>query len=693
MSDERGQEIGPETVRKFTVPEMRKITAIHYRSSLHQTFKDKIKQFYIRRINLTAILKFILVRFQCIELLSKYKSNYIFYDFLAGSAVGFVHIAQGLAYGNLAGVNTANGLYVSLFAPIFYAIFGGSRHLSLGTIAVMSLLIKETTDKCVQQQIAQNESLADDLPSILLLRTEIATSLALVVGIALIVMAILRCGVLSSYLTDALVSGYLCAAGVYVLTSQIPPAFGFSVERASGFGVFFKRWYYIFKSVHQSNPATVIVFVITVIPLSLGRFLNKKYIKYVKIVLPLEVFAIVIATIVCSNSSVNTKYNITSIGLMPSGLPKPTLPPTKHLSCIGMDFLSVAIVTIAMNFSIAARYADTYGYRISMDQELFAYGITNILISFFACFPACGAISRTAVGATNLQQSQLASVVSSLFLVIITYTLTSYLQYLPHVILASIVIVSIVPTVLQVKECFHYWRITRIEGLVWMSAFLSTLILDVDTGLFMSIVLSLLLNTITIQRPAIKILGRLPCSPNVFLDKDVFSVNEIDHVKIILMEAPLVSYNAKYLKKRVWHECGYDWGHNNPSIYAIHQKIIGSVRSRRGRAEPVLDVKPGVYAKFLILDCSMMFAIDSVGLQSLLEIDEIAEAHGTRLMLCGLREQLLKTANKTGFFEDFDELFAFLTVQEAVEHIEKKPTIRLRMREESSARLTAIRTE
>ncbi|KAL7670663.1 hypothetical protein ACOME3_005592 [Neoechinorhynchus agilis] len=484
-------------------------------------------------------------------------------------------------------------------------------------------------------------------------------------------MAIFKCGVLVSYLTDSLISGYLCASGFFVFTSQIPSGLGFVTERGNGLGIFFQRWYYIFRDVHKANPPTVIVFFITLIPLFLGRYLNKRYMKFIKFALPLELIAIAIATAVTANTDVGIRYHIKSIGHLPSGLPKPSIPPSKYFSCLGSGFFSIAVVTMAINFSIVARYADKHGYSVSMNQELFAYGIADILCSFFLCFPACGSISRTAIAASNLQKTQLSAFVSSAFLIIIIYTITSYLQYLPLAILSAIVVVNIIPTILQVTECIKFWKITKIEGLVWLGAFLATLIFDVDNGLFISIIISLLLNTITIQRPSIKILGRMESNPNLFLDIRVFPVKEIQGTKIVLMAAPLVSYNAKYLKKRILEECQYPRGHRKPAIFSLHQKILGSLIVDYQREDTETESGSVTFPKYLILDCSMMFAIDSNGIQTLREVNEITASYGTQIMLCGLREQVLSTASNAGFFDTFNDKNLYLSVGEAVERIEK----------------------
>jgi hypothetical protein len=191
--------------------------------------KLKDKNFYKRIIQ---------KRIPIIGWLPNYKLNYLFTDLIAGLTVGILNIPQSLAYSLIATLNPVNGLYISFFPSLVYTIFGSCKHLTIGAIAIVSLLSGSIIDS-VSNEFSLHPLEVNGTPiantTDKSTNIAVASSLSLLVGMIQFLMGLCGLGVLSSYFSDTFISGYTCGSAIYVVVSQLKDIFGLkNIKRASG---------------------------------------------------------------------------------------------------------------------------------------------------------------------------------------------------------------------------------------------------------------------------------------------------------------------------------------------------------------------------------------------------------------------------------------------------------------------------
>uniref|UniRef100_F6RWI8 SLC26A/SulP transporter domain-containing protein n=1 Tax=Ciona intestinalis TaxID=7719 RepID=F6RWI8_CIOIN len=339
----------------------------------------------------------------------KYKiKNQLLGDIAGGITVGIVHLPQGMAYAILASLPAVTGLYVSFFPVLIYAIFGTSRHISIGTFAVISLMVGAVIDKKVPQPICNNvintvTSLPTTVSDVITVdvtadydrrKIEVAVAISLAVGLIHVGMYIFRLGIITLYLSSHLVSGFTCGAAFHVMTSQIPKLFGLNIPRKSGILAIIYTYIDVFKNIATTNVATLILSAICIIFLVIGKEINQRFKKRLPFPFPWEILVVIFSTIASYFGFLNLNYGVTVVGNIPRGI-QMTVPQGSDLASVIGDAIPIAVVIFAIAVSLAQMFAVKHVYETDSNQELLAYGLANVFGSFFSCFPAATSLSRS----------------------------------------------------------------------------------------------------------------------------------------------------------------------------------------------------------------------------------------------------------------------------------------------------------
>ncbi|OWZ21599.1 Sulfate Permease [Phytophthora megakarya] len=264
-------------------------------------------------------------------------------------------------------------------------------------------------------------------------------------------------------------------------------------------------------------------------------------------------------------------------GDVPGGYPSPKRPwyglseniiEADRLYHLFIDTLSIAIISYMCSVAMAKRLAIKEGYRIRPNQELIALGFSNLVGSFFQGMPSTGGLSRTAVNmqnartqlAMNMQnaRTQLASVITVLVVVLVLYTATSALAYLPKASLASIIIVAGY-SLIELKEAKWLYRVKPDEFYVWLASFVLSCLLGVLPGLLSSIFCSLIAVIYKTRRPTVSMLGELTdeeTGENRIVELDLYpdTARPLSDVVAIRVEGALYFANCEYIERVVERE-------------------------------------------------------------------------------------------------------------------------------------------
>uniref|UniRef100_A0A8C6S9I9 Solute carrier family 26 member 6 n=1 Tax=Neogobius melanostomus TaxID=47308 RepID=A0A8C6S9I9_9GOBI len=385
-------------------------------------------------------------------------------DIISGISVGIMHLPQGMAYAILASVPAVYGLYSSFYPVLVYFIFGTSKHISVGTYAVMSVMIGGVTERLapdsafsvfdnVTGEAIINTTLRD------VERVKVAAAVTFLSGIFQVLLGLVQFGFVVMYLSEPLVRGYTTGAAIHVIVSQLKYTFGISPTRFSG---------------------------------------------------PLALIYIVVATVVSWQVDLNGRYGIDVVGGIPSGLQPPALPKVSLFSQVIGDAFAISVVGYGLAISLGRIFALKYGYKVDSNQELIAFGLSNTFGGIFQCFAISCSMSRSMVQVSTGGRSQVAGALSAVVILVITMWIGQLFEDLPKAMLAAIIYVNLQGIMKQFMDIPALWRSNRIDMVVWIVTFVLTVLLNPDIGLAASIAFSLLTVIFRTQLPTYSLLGQIP---------------------------------------------------------------------------------------------------------------------------------------------------------------------------------------
>lgn len=325
---------------------------------------------------------------------------------------------------------------------------------------------------------------------------EILTSICLLTGMIQIFMSLARLGVLSLMFSDQLVSGFTTASAINVVTSQIAAVFDLSLPIVpEGLFKMCRIWFAFGNKLTEGfNQYTAVLSLVSIVFLLAVKeiiepILRKRHKSFT--CLPSE---LVLMSVIIFSSwywQFETNYDIKIVGTVPTGLPEPAVPRLDIAPLIYQDAITVALISFAMNLSLAQVYAKKFRYTLNPNQELFALGASNMVGSFFNCFPCASSLSRSAIQSNLNVKSQICSLFSCALVVSIICYFAPILHDLPRSTLSCIIIVALKGILIQIKDLYSNWRLSKLDALVWIATFMSVIALGITYGLILGIVASL----------------------------------------------------------------------------------------------------------------------------------------------------------------------------------------------------------
>uniref|UniRef100_A0A3B3ZRQ8 STAS domain-containing protein n=1 Tax=Periophthalmus magnuspinnatus TaxID=409849 RepID=A0A3B3ZRQ8_9GOBI len=422
---ERGHPMDSYVVQREVLNEVRlEEVAQRDTSTTGPSVGERLKEF--SRCSLPKLKKTVQRWVPVLDWLPKYpfREN-ILGDVASGCSVAIMHLPQGMAYALLASLPPVFGLYTSLYPVLVYFIFGTSRHISIGTFAVISIMVGSVTERLgpdsnFQVNNGTNTTGSVDIDARDAYRVKIACSLTLLVGIFQILLGMVKFGFVVNYLSEPLVRGYTTGSACHVFVSQLKYIFGVTSSRYNG---------------------------------------------------PLSLIYVIVATIITHFGGLTTLYDIDVVGEIPSGLNAPQAPDVNLFSQIIGDAFAVAIVGYAINISLGKTFALKHGYKVDSNQELVALGLSNSIGACFQCYSVTSSLSRSLVQESTGGKTQVAGVISSIFVLIIVLKIGSLFEDLPKAVLSTIVFVNLKGMFKQFTDVPQLWRTNQVDLLVWLITF------------------------------------------------------------------------------------------------------------------------------------------------------------------------------------------------------------------------------
>ena len=462
-------------------------------------------------------------------------------DLTAAIIVTIMLIPQSLAYAMLAGLPPQMGLYASILPITLYAVFGTSRSLAVGPVAVVSLLTAASISR-----IATPGS--DDY-------IVAAIALAFLSGVLLVAMGVFRLGFMANFLSHPVIAGFITASGLIIAASQLKAILGISAEGHNLVQLAESLW------AHRQdiNWITALIGSLTtaflfwvrkgLLPLLLALGLSEPVAKIMAKAGP--VAAIVATTALVWLLDLQS-YGVKIVGSVPQGLPPLTMP--KFSLDLWSSLLTSAVLISVIGFvesiSVAQTLAAKKRQRIDPDQELIGLGAANIGASFTSGFPVTGGFSRSVVNYDAGAETPAAGAYTAGGLIFASVFLTPLIFFLPRATLAATIIVAVLSLV-DFKILGKAWRYSKADFTAVTTTMAITLVVGVEVGVITGVLVSILIHLYKSSRPHIATVGQVPNSEHYrnILRYDVITQ---PHILSIRVDESLYFANARFLEDHLF---------------------------------------------------------------------------------------------------------------------------------------------
>uniref|UniRef100_A0A8K9VCU2 Solute carrier family 26 member 6 n=1 Tax=Oncorhynchus mykiss TaxID=8022 RepID=A0A8K9VCU2_ONCMY len=470
-------------------------------------------------------------------------------DLISGISVGIMHLPQGMAYALLAAVPPVFGLYSSFYPILIYFIFGSSKHISVGTYAVMSVMIGGVTERLapdtnfMMYDNATNQSMVDVLARDTE-RVKVAAAVTFLSGLFQMLLGLVQFGFVVTYLSEPLVRGYTTGAAIHVIVSQLKYTFGISPKRHSGPFALIFTVIEVCYLVPETNIGTLVVSLVSIIGLVMVKELNTYLGKKLPVPIPVELLG--------------GEYGVEVVGEIPSGLQPPVMPTASLFGQVIGDAFALSVVGYGIAISLGRIFALKYGYKVDSNQELIALGLSNTIGGVFQCFAISCSMSRTMVQESTGGKTQVASALSAMVILVIMLWIGALFEELPKAVLAAIIYVNLQGMMKQFMDIPTLWKSNKVDMLVWVATLILTVLFNPDIGLAASIAFSMLTVIFRTQLPKYSLLGQVPETDIYRPVENYNQVNEIPGVVIFRSSATLYFANAEMYQDALAEKSGID---------------------------------------------------------------------------------------------------------------------------------------
>lgn len=547
---------------------------------------------------------------------------------MAATIVTVMLIPQGLAYALLAGLPPEAGLYASVAPLLLYALFGTSRVLAVGPVAVVSLMTAAA--------ISEQGALSGASP------WAIAITLAFLSGALLLLMGLLKLGFLANFLSHPVISGFISASGLLIAASQLKTIMGVRAEGQHFFDILSA----LASQTSQTHLLTLLIGVSTIIflfwvrkglkPLLQRAGLGPRLADSLAKAGPVAAIAV---TLTLTWWLEWQTQGVKIVGAVPQGLPPLTLPlwDLSLLKQLALPALLISVVGFAESVSVGQTLAAKRRQRIEPNQELIALGASNISASLSGGFPVTGGFARSVVNFDAGAQTPAAGIYTAVGITLASLFLTPALYFLPQATLSASIIVAVLSLV-DLTIFKRTWQYSKADFAAALSTFWVTLALGVELGLVTGVSVSLTLFLYRTSRPHIAEVGLVPGT---------------EHFRNVLRHSVLVSPTLVSLRV-------------DESLYFANSKALEDHINQSMASMPNLQN--------VVLLCSAINDIDASALESLELIEARLLSAGIALHLSEVKGPVMDRLKHTHFLQHLSGQ-VFLTHYQAIQALSPSVTL------------------
>ncbi|KAJ9521803.1 hypothetical protein QJQ45_024684, partial [Haematococcus lacustris] len=615
-------------------------------------------------------------------------------DLVAGLSVGCMIIAQGLSYANLAGVPSVYGLYGAFTPSIVYAVFGTSRQLAVGPVAVTSTLIGSSMKALLPcaAEISNPNNPGPGQPCAVLgtlqqecqdLYNTKVIQLAFIVACMYTGIGVLRLGWVTNLLSHAVISGFTSGAAITIGSSQVKYLLGYSISPQKD--VLQNLLAEYVRKARNFKWQEFIMGSVLLLMMVIFKELGKRHrrLTLLRTLGPITAVVVGLLTVVIGNVD---DQGIRVIGNIPKGSCviatcdwlrfeiaahlglhdwRAGLPPLSiHMwapvegvgPLLGLGVI-VMLVDLLESTSIARALARKNGYELDYNKEITGLGLANFAGALFSSYTTTGSFSRSAINDLAGSKTPLCQFITAWVVGLVLLFLTPLLGRLPYNVLGAVVVASVV-SLIDYEQIIYLLRVSPMDALVWLASFLGTLFISVEIGIGIAIGLAVLMALYHIAFPHTALLGRVPGSgvyrsvkqyPDAQVERIVMGLWAKQQPRMVTpgvvsfrIDAPVFFANVKNLQDK-----------------------LGKIMERMG-ALAQLHGLPGV--QYLVLDLTPVTHVDAMGLHFLEELVFEGRAFGYTVILANPAVKVLREFEPVHLADLIGKENIFVSVADATQY-------------------------
>ncbi|ANK75580.1 MULTISPECIES: SulP family inorganic anion transporter [Ensifer] len=555
-----------------------------------------------------------LPRLPLLDNLKGYQGSWLRSDISAGVAIAAVGLPSAIAYPAIAGLPPETGLYASITPLVAYALFGPSRQLIVGPdAATMTVLAAVLTTV-----FASSAGSAD--------RVTAAALLALIVGMLCLIARLVRLGVLATFLSRPILTGFFAGISLSILVGQIKRVTGVQIESDGLISPILE----LLRQAGSIHWPTLVFALACFALLQVARFYRSP--------VPGPVIVVFVAVLLSYLFDFEGR-GMTVVGNIPDGLPTFVLPRLEGLPIDGLLTGGAAIFLVSFGSGvIAARsFAALGGYRVDPNRELSGFGAANIAAGLFGTFPVTASDSRTAVNFAVGGRSQIASLVAAGTLMVVLLFLGDVLRILPVAALGAILAATAL-SLIDIDGLRRIWTVNRIEFIFALIALWGPIGLGVLNGVVIAIAATLVYLILQTMYPHDAMLGRIPGRDGFYKLHRVTEARPVPGFGACMVQDSLLFYNADYVRERL---------------------------------EVIAESLPKP-TRWLVIDASAIPQIDSTAADMLGELQSDLKNRGVTLGLAELHTDARALLERSGVVEKIGPGMIFEGMEDALDAYETK---------------------
>jgi len=473
--------------------------------------------------------------FPIIEWLKGYSKQDFNGDIFAGIITAILLVPQGIAYAMLAGLPPQMGLYASILPPVFYALLGSSRTMSVGPVSIAAIMIASALNT------PEISALNNPVESAIILSAES--------GIILLIMASMRMGVLVNFISHPVLTGFTSGASILIIFSQLPHLLGLN-KPLCGTGINCYSEY-----LQGFNPTTL---ALGLLSLSILLLFNKPLTTLLKktslspaIILGISktapLLSVVVSTLLVLHYDFVSTDNVAIVGAIKGGLPE-----------LSLGFISsekwrlllpyagfITLIAYVESVAIAKVTANIRHQQINPNQELVALGFSNLAAAVSGGMSVAGGFSRTMVNFSAGARTQMAMLIAVVILTIAVVFASDGFEFIPKATLAAIILIAIFPLI-KLRNIVHTWQYDRGDGLAELMTLVGVLLFGIEEGLTLGIILTIATYLRQTSRPHIAEVGRVANSEH-FRNINRHKVETWDNLLLLRVDENITFTNADYI--------------------------------------------------------------------------------------------------------------------------------------------------